>query len=79
MIVFRCGFLLLLLMFATPRRLGAARIVEPRVVFVSGSDHGDCEGFLSLPHGRSRKTSLVDCSWLVDPHLVLVVWHQVVG
>ena len=28
------------------RRLGAARIV-------SGSDRGDCEGFLSLPHGSS--------------------------
>jgi hypothetical protein len=23
--------------------------------------------------GRSRKASLVDCSWLVDSHLVLVV------
>ena len=79
MIVFRCGFLLLLLVFATPGQLGAARIVERRVVFISGSDHGDCEGFLSLPHGRSRKASLVDCLWLVDPHLVLVVRHMIAG
>ena len=62
MIVFRCGFLLLLFVFATPRWLGAVRIVEWRVVFVSGSDRGDCEGFLSLPRGSSQKASLVDCS-----------------
>jgi hypothetical protein len=49
-------------------------------VIVSGSDRGDCEGFFfSLPRGRSRKTSLVDCAWLVDPHLVLVVRHLVAG
>jgi hypothetical protein len=48
-------------------------------VIVFGSDHGDCEGFLSLPHGRSRKASLVDYAWLVDPHLVLVVRHLVAG
>jgi hypothetical protein len=23
-----------------------------------------CEGFLSLPHGRSQLVTLVDCSWL---------------
>jgi hypothetical protein len=23
-----------------------------------------CEGFLSLPHGRSQLATLVDCSWL---------------
>jgi hypothetical protein len=62
-----------------PRRLGAARIVERRVVIVSGSDHGDCDGFLSLPRGRSRKASLVDCSWLMDSHLVLVVRHPIAG
>ena len=27
-----------------PRRLGAARIIEWRLVIVSGSDCGDCEG-----------------------------------
>jgi hypothetical protein len=48
-------------------------------VIVSGSDHGDCAGFLSLPRGRSRKASLVDYAWLVDPHLVLVMRHPVVG
>ena len=32
-----------------PRRLGAARIVERRLVIVSGSDRGDCEGFLTFP------------------------------
>jgi hypothetical protein len=48
-------------------------------VLVSGFDRGDSEGFLSLPHGRSQKASLVDCAWLVDPHLVLVVRHPVAG
>ena len=47
-----------------PRWLGAARIVERRVVIVSGFDHGDCEGFLTFPGGESKGT-LVDCSWLV--------------
>jgi hypothetical protein len=48
-------------------------------VIVFGSDHGDCEGFLSLFRRRSQKTSLVDYAWLVDPHLVLVVRHLVMG
>jgi hypothetical protein len=48
-------------------------------VIVSGSDRGGCEGFLSLPRGSSRKASLVDCTWLVDPHLVFVVRHPVAG
>jgi hypothetical protein len=42
---------------------------------VSGSDRGVCEGFLSLFHGSSRKASLVDCAWLVDPYLVLIMQH----
>jgi hypothetical protein len=29
--------------------------------------------------GREPKDTLVDCSWLVDPHLVLVVWHPIAG
>jgi hypothetical protein len=29
-----------------------------------------CEEFLSLPYGRSQLATLVDCSWLEDPHLV---------
>ena len=45
-----------------PRWLGAARIVERRLVIVSGSDHGDCEGFLTFPR---PKGTLLDCSWLV--------------
>jgi hypothetical protein len=48
-------------------------------VLVSGSDHGDCEGFLSFPRGRSPKASLLDYAWLVDPHLVLVVRLSVAG
>jgi hypothetical protein len=48
-------------------------------MLVSGFDRGDCEGFLSLPLGRSRKTFLLDCAWLVDPHLVLFVRHPVAG
>ena len=61
MIVFRCGFLLLLLVFATPRRLGTARIVEQRKVLVSGLDRGGCEGFLTFP-GEEPKYTLVDYS-----------------
>jgi hypothetical protein len=59
--------------------LGAMRIVERRKVIVSGSDRGDCEGFWSLLRGRSRKAYLVNCSWLMDHHLVLVVRHPVAG
>ena len=62
-----------------PRRLGAARIVEQRVVIVSSSDRGDCEGFLTFPRRRAKRYSsglLVAC---VDPHLVLVVQHPIEG
>jgi len=48
-IVFCCGIRLLLLEFLTPRWLGAARIVKWRLVVVSGTDRGDCEGFLTFP------------------------------
>ena len=37
-----------------PRQLGAARIVERRLVIVSGSDRGDCEGSCAFP-GRAPK------------------------
>ena len=37
-----------------PRWLGAARIVERRLVIVSGSDRGDCEGFLTFPSAESQ-------------------------
>jgi hypothetical protein len=40
---------------------------------------GGFEGVLCLLRGRSRKATLVDCSWLVDPHLMLVVRHSVAG
>ena len=43
---------------------GAVRIVERRVVIVSGSDRGDCEGFLTFPRLEPKGT-LVNCSWLV--------------
>jgi hypothetical protein len=32
-----------------PRWLGVARIVERWKVLVSGSNHGDCEGFFTFP------------------------------
>jgi hypothetical protein len=35
---------------------------------------GSC-AFLS----REPKATLVDCVWLVDPHLLLVVWHPIAG
>ena len=47
-------------------------------MIVSGSDRGDCEEFLTFPGGEPKGT-LVDCSWLVDPHLVLVVRHPIAG
>ena len=39
----------------SPRQLGAARIVERRVVIVSGSDRGDCEEFLTFPRWRAKR------------------------
>ena len=60
-----------------PRRLGAARILERRVVIVSGSDRSDCEGFLTFPRRRAKRYSsklLVACVILV-----LVVRHPIVG
>ena len=38
----------------TPRWLGAARIIERRKVLVSGSDRGNCEGFLTFPRRRAK-------------------------
>jgi hypothetical protein len=66
-----------------PRRLGAARIIERRKVLVSGSDCGDCEGFLSFPRRRAKRYSselLVACvipilCWLCDTRLRLDVWY----
>ena len=46
------------------RRLGASRIIEQRLVIVSGSDHGDYEGFLTFS-GREPKGTLVNCSRLM--------------
>ena len=60
------------------RWLGVARIVEWRKVIVSGSNCDDFEGFLTFPGGDPKGT-LVDWSWLVDPHLVFVVWHPIAG
>ena len=47
-----------------PRTLGASRIIERMLVIVSGSDRGDCEGFLTFPGGEPKGT-IVNCSWLV--------------
>ena len=57
MIVFRYGFRLLLLVFAALRPLGAVRIIERRRVIVSGSDRGDCEGFLTFSRLRAKRYS----------------------
>ena len=51
-----------------PRRLGAVRIIERRVVIVSGSDRGDCEGFLTFPRWSAKRYSsglLVACVILI--------------
>ena len=49
------------------------------VVIVSGSDRGDCVGFLTFLRRRAKRYSsglLVACC---DPHLVLVVRHPIEG
>jgi hypothetical protein len=76
-IVFCCRIRLLLLWLPPPRRLGAARIIERRLVIVLGSDHGDCEGFLTFLRRRAKRYSsglLVTCvihilCWLCDTRL----------
>jgi hypothetical protein len=40
--------------FPPPRRLGTVRIVERKLVIVSGSDCGDYEGFLTFPWQRAK-------------------------
>ena len=50
----------LLITFGGCRRLGAARIIERRVVIVSGFDRGDCEGFTTKNLGLYDKRKL---SW----------------
>ena len=40
-----------------PRWLEAARIVERRLVIVSGFDHGDCEGSSAFPGGAPKGNS----------------------
>jgi hypothetical protein len=51
-----------------PIWLGAARIIEQRLVIVSGSDHGDCEAFLTFPWWRVKRYSsglLIACVILI--------------
>jgi hypothetical protein len=60
-----------------PRWLGVARIIERRKVIVSGSDHGDCKGFLTFSRRRAKRYYsglLVACvipilCWLYDTWL----------
>ena len=79
--MFHCGFGLLLLVVAPPRRLGAAMIIERRAVIVSGSDLGDYEGFLTFPRWRAKRYSsklLVACEILILCWLygsLLSVWR----
>ena len=46
---------------------------------VSGSDRGDCEGFLTFPRRRAKGYSSKLLVALCDPHLVLVVRHLIEG
>ena len=39
---------------------------------------GIVRGSCAFPDGAPKAT-LVDCAWLVDPHLVFVVWHPIAG
>jgi hypothetical protein len=67
-----------------PRQLGATRIIKRRKVLVSGSDHGDCEGFLTFLWWRAKRYSsglLVTCvililCWLCGTYWGLGVWCQ---
>ena len=52
-----------------PRWLGVARIVERRVVIVSSSDRGDCEGFLTFLRRRAKRYS----SGLLVAYVILVL------
>ena len=82
--MFCCGICLLLLMVVPPRQLGAARIVKRRLVIVSGSDRGDCEGVLTFPRWRVKRYSsglLVACVILIcvgcaAPYWGFGVWCQ---
>ena len=47
---------------------GLERIIERRVVIVSGSNRGDCEGFLTFPRWRAKRyfgKFLVTCVILI--------------
>jgi hypothetical protein len=65
---FAAGFAYFSWWLPPPGWLGVARIVERRKVIVSGSDRGDCEGFLTFPRWRAKKYSsglLVACVILI--------------
>ena len=56
-------------LLSPPRRLGAARIIEWRLVIVSGSDRGDCLGSCAFPGGEPKGNSsglLVSLSYLTS-------------
>ena len=48
-------------------------------MIVSGSDCGDCEGFLTFSPAESQKVLLWIALGLCDLHLVLVVRHPIEG
>ena len=62
----------------TPRQLGAVEESWQELVIVLGHHPVIVRGSCAFP-GRAPKATLVDCAWLVDPHLVLVVRHPIVG
>ena len=45
-------------------------IVERRVVIVSSSDRGDCEGFLTFPQRRAKRYS----SKLLVAYVILILY-----
>jgi hypothetical protein len=78
---FTVGFTCYSWSLSTPRRLGASRIVELRLVIVFGSDRSDFEGFLTFPWRRAKRyssgllmacVSLILC-WLCGT--LVRVWH----
>ena len=48
-------------------------------MIVSGSDRGDCEGFLTFPRRIAKRYYSELLVALCDPHLVLVVRHPIEG
>ena len=78
---FAVGFTCFSWWFPPPRWLGAARIIEQRLVIVSGSDRGDWEGSCAFPSRAPKGNSsglLVSLSYLTCGRFLRcpIVWTR---